>query len=132
VPQQQWGVTWDELPMYTVLDRTHIRTWFHYSDVPEAVIAAEESRATVIPRSMALQSIIPGVTAPYAARISCPVFLAFGEVDVSPDPLGEPSTYPDATDVTVLRLPGSGHCHNYSTPRAHLWERLASWVPAVA
>ena len=61
-----------------------------------------------------------------------PVFLAFGDVDVSPCPHLEPSTYPASRDVTLFLLPSSAHCHNMATSRQVLWDRLEAWAATVA
>jgi pimeloyl-ACP methyl ester carboxylesterase len=130
VPERSWGKRWNELDMYFYLPRENLRSWFHWADVPQEIQALEEAEATVIPRSVALQSIVPGCTAPYAAKISSPVFLAFGEMDVSPDPRAEPGTYPQSGYVSLFLLPRSGHCHNYSGTRTALWGALAGWSTA--
>ena len=132
VPAAQFGAPWEHIPVFIRSDRASSRGYFHFPDVPEEVIAAEESRTiAVIPRTMLLEAMIPSVNAPFAERIACPVLLAFGEIDLSPDPSAEPATYPNCPDFTLLRVPGSAHSHNYSTPRAQLWGRLASWAQSV-
>jgi alpha-beta hydrolase superfamily lysophospholipase len=129
IPSRRWGSSWNELPVYFGLDRARARRWHHFADVPESVIEAEEScTTTAIPRSLMLQAMLPGATSPYAERIGCPVLLCFGEIDAPLNPRAEPLAYPGSDDITLVRLRGSGHCHNFSTPRAHLWDRLATWA----
>lgn len=133
IPRRRWGSSWNDLPVYFHLDRARARRWHHFVDVPESVMVAEEScTLTAVPRSLMLQAMIPRATSPYADRISCPVLLGFGEVDASVNPRAEPLAYPGSDDITLVRLSGSGHCHNFSTPRAHLWDRLATWAEAVS
>jgi pimeloyl-ACP methyl ester carboxylesterase len=131
IPQRSWNRSWSELEPYFMLPRENLRAWFHAADVPADLIEEEEARETVIPREVALESIMPACTAPYAATIDTPVFLAFGSADVSPAPREEVATYPMSNDVTLVVLPRSGHCHNYSSDRELLWTRLASWVTAL-
>jgi hypothetical protein len=61
-----------------------------------------------------------------------PVFLAFGAgIDVSPYPYAEPVNYTGSPDVTLYLVPKSGHCHNFGSHRAALWDRIAAWAPTV-
>ncbi|HVW44605.1 MAG TPA: alpha/beta fold hydrolase [Amycolatopsis sp.] len=128
VPQSSWGRPWPEIEEYFVLPRANLRSWFHLPDVPDWVVELEEAEATVSPRTVVLESVTPSSTASAAAEISSPVFLAFGEQDVSPDIHVEVQTYPKATDVTTFLLAGSAHCHNYATSRTLLWDRIAGWI----
>lgn len=132
IPSRRWGSPWDELPVYFTLDRGRARRWNHFSDVPTSVMDAEEEfTVTAIPRSLMLEAMIPGATSTYAERVGCPVFLGYGQIDAPVNPRAEPLSYPGSDDITVVRLGGSGHCHNFSTPRAVLWGRLANWADAL-
>jgi hypothetical protein len=131
IPQRSWNRPWSELEPYFMLPRENLRAWFHAADVPGDLVAEEEARETVIPREVALGSIMPACTAPYAATVETPVFLAFGGADVSPAPRAEVATYPLSNDISLVVLPRSGHCHNYSSDRELLWTRLASWAAAL-
>lgn len=73
---------------------------------------------------------IPRVVADEAALIGVPVFLGYGEVDVSPDPSTEAQFYTRSPDVTTFVVPGSGHCHNMAATRHVLWQRLLAWAQA--
>jgi hypothetical protein len=74
----------------------------------------------------------PGLAAPFADRIDVPVFLAFGEHDVSEDPRAEPVAYPHSPDITVVVVPEMAHMHNFADTRVRLWRRFAGWLPTVA
>jgi pimeloyl-ACP methyl ester carboxylesterase len=69
---------------------------------------------------------------PFAERIATPLFLAFGEFDVSAEPHREPLAYPSSPDITVVVIPGMAHMHNFADTRAKLWDRFLAWLPAVA
>jgi hypothetical protein len=68
----------------------------------------------------------------YARQVNVPVLLAFGAaIDVSSNPYIEPANYTSSPDVTLHLVPKSGHCHNFASHRAQLWDRVAAWVPTV-
>jgi pimeloyl-ACP methyl ester carboxylesterase len=100
---------------------------FHADDVPPAVRAAFRSKQTNLLPTCALATLLPSFTDPERAAIAVPLFLGFGERDLSPDPHGSIRRYPSATDVTLFVLAGSSHCHNQSGDRRLLWERLLAW-----
>jgi len=113
---------------YILGDRAPMRSWFHLEDVPTAVIEADDaSTLTVVPRRCAAESSTPGVTLAAAEAVRVPVFVAYGEVDVSPDPHTDAACYRSSSDVTLYLLAGSAHCHNMARTRQRLWDRLLDW-----
>jgi hypothetical protein len=112
---------------------------FHYDDEPRDVVAADmvdypERRrpvpvwaSTTIP-PCAVTMLAPGAVAPEAASIVAPVLAAFGERDVSPDPLAEPAAYLRATDVSVFVCPRMAHMHNFAGTRQLFWDRIHGWA----
>lgn len=114
----------------TYLDagREALLAWFHLADVPDCVRRADLATLTVVPRRVAAEGSVPGIGADDAARVDVPVFLAFGEVDVSPAPRTEAAFYTASDDVEVHVLRGSAHCHNMAGTRRRLWDRLLRWV----
>ncbi len=131
IPPKLWGRTWDELGQYFEIDRDGFRELFYAADVPEDVIASDTAAATVSPRQAALDIITPGLGAQFTAKIVSPVFLAFGSVDLSPDPPGEVRAYEQSPDITLFQLADTAHCHNFGSSRAVLWERLLGWIEAL-
>ncbi len=129
LPPKLWGSQWDELDSYFKLPRENFTGLFYAQDVPAELIAADRDAATLVPRVAAIQTTIPYVSAAAARSVTVPTFLAFGEVDLSTDPLAEAVTYPLAPEVSVLRLGGSAHCHNFASTREHLWQRILAWAP---
>jgi pimeloyl-ACP methyl ester carboxylesterase len=118
--------------LYIEGDRSALQPWFHLDDVPQDVVERDlASTLTVVPRRAAAASSVPYVTAAEAAEIAVPVFLAYGEVDVSINPHAEPGAFRNSRDVTLFVLPGSGHCHNMAGSRQLLWDRLARWCETV-
>ena len=74
----------------------------------------------------------PGISRELAGRIQAPVFLAFGDSDVSHDPRAEPAAYPMSRDITVVVVPRMAHMHNFADTRECLWDRFRRWLPVVA
>jgi alpha-beta hydrolase superfamily lysophospholipase len=119
-----------ELPMYHGAPRAEYRGIFHVPDVPDDLFAYDESEChTLIPRNAGIDGMTPGFAAEFSARITTPVFLAFGEIDVSADPRAEPTGYPNAPDITTVVVPEMAHMHNFAATRERLWERFARWLP---
>jgi hypothetical protein len=115
---------------YILMPRAQNHRSFYYPDVPADVIAADDLSFSPLPEGM-LDIGIPGRTTDYVAKISCPVFLAFGEIDLSPDPLREPAFYSQSNDISLFRLSQSAHCHNSASTRLQLWRRHHQWLRTV-
>jgi len=128
---RQSGIT--ELPMYHGAPRDQYRGIFHVTDVPDDLFAYDESEChTLIPRNAGIDGMTPGFSQPFAARITEPLFLAFGEVDVSADPRAEPLGYPNSRDITTVVIPAMAHMHNFAETRVELWDRFLTWLPVAA
>lgn len=112
---------------YFLMPRAQNHDKFYDADVPAEVVAADD--LTLSPLPMGMMDIGQrGRTADYAAKIAVPIFVAFGERDLSPDPHAEPAFYRACSDITFFILPRSGHCHNSASTRDRLWGRLGSWI----
>lgn len=127
------GPSWDT--GYLTVPFALLQSNFHLPDVPEALLKAEEQSYTVLPRQAGIFAVDSSVMAEPLRDIDAPVFLAYGEADVSPDQSRESAVYSGSPDVTFFRLRGSAHCHNGATTRQLLWDRLAlvidSWRATV-
>lgn len=114
---------------YVTLDRTIGHAVLYADDVPAAVIAADDALATAIPGGIAVDISQPGAMLPLARLVDVPLFLANGAlVDISGDFLGEPKSWPAATDITLYLVGGSAHCHSFAGSRGALCNRLARWI----
>lgn len=114
------------------VDRQIAHQVFHAPDVPAEVIAADDAAVSRMPVRAGVETGIPGYIEQDAAAIDVPVFLAFGAVvDLTPGPYTEPANYGASTDVTLYLVEGSAHCHNFSTNRTALWNRIGRWIPTV-
>jgi len=118
------------------LHRAHTpwqRYLFFWDDVPEEVVDYDERHGTTFPLHVARR--LGGAGGPNrecAGLVTTPILLAFGERDVTRDPLAEVAAYRASTDIRLLRVPRSAHCHNLSSSRHWLWRRLTAWIGEVA
>ena len=101
---------------------------FHAPDVPDVVRTAFQRQQTNLLYTCGLTSMIPQATDPEKACIDVPVFLGFGEQDLTEHPHAAVLQYASSPDVALFVLPGSRHCHNQSSQRMMLWSRLAVWL----
>jgi pimeloyl-ACP methyl ester carboxylesterase len=131
LPPKLWGRPWEQLEPYFELPRENFGELFYAPGTPAEVVTADTALATSVPRTAAIETTIPRVSAAAAAGLDVPVLLAYGATDLSPDPLAEVATYPAAPDITLLRLARSAHCHNLSPDRHLLARRLLSWADGV-
>ena len=115
---------------YLPSDRKMMRSMFHMEDVPLDVIEQDDVVAELTPSPLAIDALKPGIVANQAAQITKPVFLCFGERDISPDPDAEAAFYKSAPSVEFVRLENSAHNHNFSSVRTKLWRRLLEWAEA--
>jgi pimeloyl-ACP methyl ester carboxylesterase len=116
-----------EAPDYSESDRADQRATFHFGDVPEAVMRADDAIAVATPTSIGFDSIRTDIIKPDAAQIDVPVLFANAERDVSPDPHAEAQFFPRCTDFTLFLLPGSAHCQTFANTRHIFWNRMHDW-----
>lgn len=76
--------------------------------------------------------LTPGVLAPEAAAVDCPVLVAMGERDSVADPRGELRGYLSSPSVDFFVCPQMAHMHNFAATRELFWKRLSSWADWVA
>ncbi|WP_102141955.1 alpha/beta hydrolase [Mycobacterium hubeiense] len=118
--------------VHTFAPRGYLADLFYAGEVPQDVVDADTAVQSRVPLRAAAEVTTPGFVERYAPRVDVPVFLAFGAAaDVSPNPYAEPASYTASADVTLFIVPNSGHCHNFASHRAQLWDRIATWVPTV-
>jgi pimeloyl-ACP methyl ester carboxylesterase len=101
---------------------------FFAPDVPREVKAAFSRQRTQLLYTCGLTSMIPGSTDVEKAAIDVPVFLAYGDGDLTRNFTGAFARYAGATDATLFVLHDSAHCHNQATTREVLWDRMHRWV----
>ena len=101
---------------------------FLLDDVPDAVRRAFVEQQTSLLYSPGLTSMIPAVTDHEKAAIDVPVFVAFGDHDLTAAYERSAARYTNSPDVTLYVLPQSAHCHNQASSRLQLWERIARWI----
>lgn len=121
-----FGDTWDDV--YGTIDRPAHHGWLHGPDVPADLIAVDDTFDEPWPRESYVHALMPGATVGFAAQVTGPVFLGFGEHDVPPQPRDDVAFYTGSDDITLFILPGSYHCSNFAPRRFELWDRIESWI----
>lgn len=97
----------------------------YLEDVPEDIVRGR----AILPFPPSFPSVMQrGTLLPYAASITCPVFVGMGEVDYVGSPFDEPGRYERSRDVTVYVQPGSAHWHFMSSRRRELWTAHYNWL----
>jgi alpha-beta hydrolase superfamily lysophospholipase len=118
------------LPMYQHAPREQYRDIFHVPDVLDDLFAYDDAECnTVLPRASAIDGMTPGFATPFADRLTCPLFLAFGETDITAHPRDEPTAYPASSDITTVVFADMAHMHNFADSRTGLWDRFLAWLP---
>ena len=118
-----------ELPMYHGASRDTLRDIFHVKGVPDDLVRYDEEAChTLISRVTGVDGMTPGYAKPFAEVIESPVFLGWGDVDVSAAPHVEPSAYPRSRHVTLSVVEEMAHMHNFADTRESLWEDLLAWL----
>ena len=118
-----------ELPVYHGAPRDTLRDIFHVKGVPDDLVQYDEEAChTLISRVTGVDGMTPGYAAPFAEVIESPVFLGWGDVDVSAAPHVEPSAYPRSRHVTLSVVEDMAHMHNFADTRERLWEDLLAWL----
>ena len=105
-----------------------MRDTFHWDDVPEDVLAVDDSMMVDVPYVIGAQAATAGIVRDDAARIDVPIYINLGERDVSPDPHAEPGFYRASRDITLHILPRSAHCQNFANSRIEMYDRIDRWV----
>jgi pimeloyl-ACP methyl ester carboxylesterase len=110
---------------------------FHWPETPAELVAADDLAARPTWRSQTFppcgsQLLLPGILAREAAAIRVPVLLAYGEIDVTGEPLNDAAAFRSTADLTLLVLPRMAHMHNFAPTRETLWRRLARFAETVA
>jgi alpha-beta hydrolase superfamily lysophospholipase len=116
---------------YYEYERASLRSMFHGSDVPLAVVEADDAAATVVPRAALHQATARPLGRAVAAAVDVPIFQGWGSADVTLDPHSEGAYFGGCPDYTMFILPGSAHSHNFAPGRHVLWRRLLSWCEAI-
>jgi hypothetical protein len=120
----------DELPPYHSAPRRFYAGVFHVEGVEEDLLAYDEAECEVlISRVTGVDGMTPGYAKPWADRVEGPVFLGFGDADVSAEARLEPSGYPRSRHITLATFPDMAHMHNFAETREQLWLALDRWLP---
>jgi alpha-beta hydrolase superfamily lysophospholipase len=125
-----WGDQWEA--RYGIVDKAPHQDWLNGPDAPADIVAADNANTVIWAAEPYVDALHVGYTAAYAAEITAPVMIAFGEFDIAERPRDEVAFYEGSDDITLFVLGGSYHCHNFQDGRARLWDRLGAWASEVA
>jgi pimeloyl-ACP methyl ester carboxylesterase len=109
---------------------TDILAAFHWPDEPAALVAADMDHTVEAPwRSRAIprcagRLMEPSIVAREAAAVRTPVFMAYGENDVTLEPLADAAMFRSTSDLTLTVVPRMAHMHNFAASRRRLWRRI--------
>jgi len=95
-----------------------------------AGVAALRKCGTNLVAQPGLLTLYPGGYAPFSEDVTCPVFVATGDGDLSPRSDAD-GAFPNAVEVVDYLLEDSRHAHNVARTRQRLWARTARWVRSV-
>ena len=109
------------------LDRRHGRD--HSAD--DGVKGALARASTPLLGLVGLASMVPGNARDEIAALEVPVFLAHGDRDIGAPPADVAPEFAHTGDLTLYRLPDSGHHHVVSPNRSLLVDRLLRWAAGV-
>jgi pimeloyl-ACP methyl ester carboxylesterase len=101
--------------------------WYHWDDVPDDIIAADDQNAVEFPPCMSLMNQPGYVLENYAPLVRVPVRLLAGERDLRLPDSNEPSAYPNASSVEFWVQPRSGHCQWLASSRALGFAKVRQW-----
>jgi len=119
-------------PHYVTVPHSEVRESFFWPTTSAELIALDDSMTVEVPYVLIVQSSTAGIIAEEAARITVPVYICLGEIDVSPRPHDEPSFYRGSRHVTLHILPRSGHCQVYAETRAEMFNAIEGWIRCAA
>ena len=94
-----------------------------------AALAAMRQVGCDVASVPALFSMLPGSSAPWAARVRVPVFLGIGERDITGPPHEVPASFPASPDVILHVMPRTGHSHFAFATCERLFDHVAHWAP---
>ncbi len=120
------------------LQDSDLAATFHWPEEPEALVTVDMSpaldapwRSRAIPRC-ASDLLLPGVLAREAGSVRVPVFLGYGEIDVTAEPLADVAMFRSSCDIRLSIIPGMAHMHNFAPSRRLLWRKISAFVEEMA
>ena len=118
-------------PYPEVVSSPQSRDLFAGKNADRRGVEALQKTRTPLLVTAGLFAMIPGSSAPECAQIDTPVFLAVGDRDIVGPPHEIPASFPASSDVTLLVLPATGHCHFLFASRRLLFSRAQGWIEAL-
>jgi pimeloyl-ACP methyl ester carboxylesterase len=124
--------------MAAVQEDSDMLASFHCAGTPRALVEADFAPGLTAPWRSATTPdcthtlLRPAILAREVAAVRVPVFLGYGEVDVTPEPLADVAAFRSTADISLLVVRGMAHMHNFAPTRRVLWRRLTRFAQAAA
>lgn len=109
-------------------DGSQLYAGLHAEEAGIQAIKAARERLLPVP---AFHSMLPGNVAGEAARITVPVFVGLGELDIAGPPLEAPKAFTASPAVSFHLMPATGHSHFLFAARGGLFDALAVFARQV-
>jgi pimeloyl-ACP methyl ester carboxylesterase len=106
--------------------------WLIAVDIPREVHREMVAARTNTLGVAVMSGVVPGNAEPELSTIDVPVFVGHGDRDIAPPLHDVARDFSASSDVTLFRLPNSGHNHNVSPLREQLWQRMLTWAETLA
>lgn len=105
--------------------------WLIAVDIPDEVHREMVAARTNTLGVAVMSGVVPGNARPELSIIDIPVFIGHGERDIAAPLHDVAQDFIASGDITLFRLPNSGHNHNVSPLREQLWRRMLAWAESL-
>jgi pimeloyl-ACP methyl ester carboxylesterase len=99
----------------------------------QALIEIDDRDAIDVPLGLLEDLFVhpDGIVRQKAAKITTPIYAAFGEIDMTSRPHDEEQFYSNSASFTLAFFPDCHHCVNFEPARYDLWNKIALWSHAM-
>jgi pimeloyl-ACP methyl ester carboxylesterase len=98
--------------------------------VPDEAFAALDECLAPLLACCGLASMMKYTSADVRS-IDVPLFIGFGERDITGDARSTATSLVRCPDITLFQLPDAGHNHNVAPNRSALWDRMSAWAERI-
>jgi pimeloyl-ACP methyl ester carboxylesterase len=118
---------------YYVIPRPLLRVMFYgpRPSVPAKLIEIDERDATVFPKGLLDEGLIPGIVAQEAGHLQCPVLTVLASYDFFPSAQQQGVFYRSTRLFTAFTQAHAAHC-NFEDSRHEYWRAIVGWTRMVA
>jgi len=118
---------------YSVIPRPLMRLVFYgpQPSVPAKLIEVDERDATIFPKGLMDEGLIPGIVAQEAGQVQCPVLNVLASYDFFPSAQQQGVFYRSTRLFTAFTQAHAAHC-NFEDSRHEYWRAIVGWTRLVA